>query len=147
MGKLSKLTKKTTELSLPAPYDGETYPVYLLNFSEWNEVAAAVPVPEFDEMMTDAVENGKKVLVPDKIARNEARAEYSSEIMIRRLAYSMLQTGEYDELNGKSLDEAVEIVREIDAAALSAMAKWLDDRVRTAQAKIVERAERFPESD
>lgn len=150
MRKLAALGPRTVELTLPAPFDKDeagndiTWPIYTMTWPEWEDSVAdivnvkAEDVPKIRVVTADGIK-----LEEDRVGIARAQGQIEQKRILRRVAYALQKTGEYEDLNGASLDEAVEIVRQIDAAALWAISQWLAGHVNRSMARVVARAEMF----
>lgn len=144
MPKLASLKPQIVELQLPAPYDAEPYPIYSMTWSEWETVGADVPdVDTASVPKLRIVENGKVVLKDDRKSLMQAQSQIETRRLLRRLAYALQMTHQYDELKGVTLDEAETLVNDLGAAAVRALSGWLIEQIRMAQARVNSRAARF----
>ncbi len=133
---LKKLKPQIIDVRIQGAGEDIVIPLRPLTYVEWNNAAIGVEIPRAP--MVRKMSNGKNQDVEDSNDPKfqEAFINAHNTINFRRLAVA-LEGGGAKELKGKSLDEQVELLREMDTGITNALIEFLS---RAARSK---RAERF----
>jgi len=112
--------------------DGEpiTIPIRPLTYTEWLNVGIGIDVPK--PPVVRRTKDGKMSDVEDVNDSDYQRqfVEYHNQLNLRRLAIA-LDGGGAEELKGKSLDEQVDALRDIDTGIVNALVDLISRMART----------------
>ena len=111
---------------------------------EWMEMGMAVSQPVREKVET--YKGGKKTYVDEDDAAWERKlADAGNKRQMRRLAFALIEAGNFPELKDADVDEQVAAIGGMDAGILQALMKQLNSLVQFTAGRIVDSAARFRE--
>lgn len=119
-----------------------TVPLRVPSWIEWMEMGLEVAAPERDKV--EDYSTGKKKLIDESGPVWESKVnEANNRRMIRRLAFSLIEAGNFPELKDADADEQIKAIGSMDAGILQALVKTLNTLVQFTAGRIEDTSARF----
>lgn len=102
-------------------------PVLPLSYIQWQNATLGIKLPEAQnrKILVDVNKPPVEALDYSSLEYQAKVTEYNNEVALRRIAIA-LAGGGFAELQGLTLDEQVELIRDMDSGLLNAIYKVLD---------------------
>ena len=129
---LDSLKPKIVNIEIPAYGETHVIPVMPLSYTQYQNAIIGVDRPDPSDYTVRKLNSAGKMEDVLDAGNPEYLQElntYTETIQMRRLAIA-LAGGGVEELQDKTLDEQVAIVREMDAGITGALIRWLEGEAR-----------------